>query len=102
MIRALVTRIREYGDPSWSEPMARTVQPIALLDEPKPESLRRVAMHQHTPEEWQEMIEDAEYDYYRLAKQHCLLYRIFWGSIGGIVLAVDECYKYLSAMNREP
>ena len=63
------------------------------------EALRRVAMHQHTPEEWAAMIEQARYDYGQ-ERQHGRLYRIVWGAIGGIVLAVDSWYRYLSAINR--
>ena len=98
MIRALVTRVREYGDPSWSEPMSKMVQPTYSV--PKSDSCRRVAMHQHTTEEWAALIAKAQWDYRRLGKPHCWLYNAILGAWAAIWLAIYNAGEQLTEINR--
>ena len=94
MTRALV--IKTYGD----EQIAGAIVNGIVRDVPQSEAVRRVAMHQHTPEEWAAMVVKAQYDYGQ-GRTHGRLYGAVWGLIGGLVLAVDGWYKYFSAINRE-
>ena len=93
MARAMV--IRTYGD----REIAGAIVDGIVRDVPRPDSLRRVAMHQHTPEEWAAMIEQARYDYGQ-DMEHGRLYNAIWGIIGTVVLAVDGWYEMLAAWNR--
>lgn len=52
MNRALV--IKTYGDKQIAEAIVNGI----VRDVPKSDAVRRVAMHQHTPEEWAQMIAD--------------------------------------------
>lgn len=64
------------------------------------EGLRRVAMYQHSPEEWAEMIEDARVVY---GGQRATPKALQWLVIGYAVMCttIERCYRYLSAWNRE-
>lgn len=64
------------------------------------EGLRRVAMYQHSPEEWAEMIEDARVVY---GGQRATPKALQWLVIGYAVICttIERCYRYLSAWNRE-
>ena len=78
--------------------MAKTVQ--LTYNAPKSESCRRVAMHQHTPEEWAELIAKAQWDYRRLGKQHCWLYNALLGAWAFLWLAIYSTGEQLTEMNR--
>lgn len=93
MTRALV--IKTYGD----KQIAGAIVNGIVRDVPKSDAVRRVAMHQHSPEEWAAMVTKAQYDYGQ-GRTHGRLYGAVWGLIGGLVLAVDGWYKYLSEWNR--
>ena len=64
------------------------------------EAVRRVAMMQHTPEEWAEMIEDARVIYggNRYTPKPLKWLLIVYAMLCS---AVDYTYRYLSAWNRE-
>ena len=64
------------------------------------EGLRRVAMYQHSPEEWAEMIEDARVVY---GGQRATPKALQWLVVGYAVICttIERCYRYLSAWNRE-
>ena len=64
------------------------------------EGLRRVAMYQHSPEEWAEMIEDARVVY---GGQRATPKALQWLVVGYAVICttIERCYGYLSAWNRE-
>ena len=93
MNRALV--IKTYGD---SEIAGAIVNGI-VRKTPRPESLRRVAMHQHTPEEWAAMITKARYDYGqdrthgRLYEAVLVAWAMFWFDLRG-------WYEYFRDINR--
>lgn len=59
--------IRTGGDPEIAGALARGIQMGSprqeALRKQSSEAVRRVAMMQHTPEEWAEMLEDAQYAY---------------------------------------
>lgn len=93
MTRGLV--IKTYGD----NEIAGAIVNGIVRDVPQSDAVRRVAMHQHTPEEWAAMIEQARYDYGQ-DREHGRLYNAIWGIIGTVVLAVDGWYAYMSAWNR--
>ena len=90
MMRALIIK---YGDPKLADAMANAVT------RPASDAVRRVAMHQHTPEEWDEMTLQAQYDYGRNKAP---------GRIRGTILglwallwtAIFAEYARLSAINR--
>ena len=64
------------------------------------EGLRRVAMYQHSPEEWAEMIEDARVIY---GGQRETPKPLQWLVVGYAVICttIERCYRYMSAWNRE-
>ena len=64
------------------------------------EGLRRVAMYQHSPEEWAEMIEDARVVY---GGQRATPKALQWLVVGYAVICttIERCYRYMSAWNRE-
>lgn len=64
------------------------------------EAVRRVAMYQHSPEEWAEMIEDARVVY---GGQRATPKALQWLVVGYAVICttIERCYRYLSAWNRE-
>ena len=94
MIRAMA--IRTYGDPEWSAPMAKAIEPR------KPsEAVRRVAMHQHTPEEWAAMTVAARDSYSKLHRPRGRLYGAILGAWALMWLRIFGWYAYLSAWNRE-
>jgi hypothetical protein len=92
MRRALVI----YGDREIGGAIADGIVPRHTDSE----AVRRVAMHQHTPEEWAAMIERARYEYGQ-ERKHGRLYEIVWGVIGSLVLAVNGWYGFLAEWNRE-
>lgn len=55
--------IRTGGDPEIAGALAAAVSPKPMPA--APDAVRRVAMHQHTPEEWAQMTEDARAFYGR-------------------------------------
>lgn len=64
------------------------------------EAVRRVAMYQHSPEEWAEMIEDARVVY---GGQRATPKALQWLVVGYAVICttIERCYRYMSAWNRE-
>ena len=64
------------------------------------EAARRVAMRQHSPEEWETMIAKARWDYRRVGRRRCAAYHAVMGVIGLACLGVEEAYARLSAWNR--
>ena len=93
MRRALVI----YGDREIGGAIADGIVPRHTDSE----AVRRVAMHQHTPEEWAALIAKARWDYRRVGRRHGWFYEIVWGVIGSIVLAVNGWYGFLAEWNRE-
>ena len=57
--------IRTGGDPEISSALARGIQSGTRMELQRASSdaVRRVAMYQHSPEEWEAMIIQARYDY---------------------------------------
>ena len=57
--------IRTGGDPDIAGALAAGVDQATrrAMSQPVSDTLRRVAMMQHTPEEWEAMIVKARYDY---------------------------------------
>lgn len=95
MNRALVIRVgnREMAD-AIADGMKRADRPQIA------ESVRRLAMQRHTPEEIAAMIVKARYDYGQDAPmgrvRRCVL-----GAWALVWLGIVEWYRYLSAINRE-
>lgn len=57
--------IRTGGDPEIAGALAQGIAQATResLRQQSSDAVRRVAMMQHTPEEWAEMLEDAQYEY---------------------------------------
>ena len=57
--------IKTGGDPEISAALAAGIDQATAssLHRQSSEAVRRVAMMRHTPEEWAEMLEDAQYEY---------------------------------------
>ena len=57
--------IRTGGDPEIAGALAQGIAQATResLRQQSSDAVRRVAMMQHTPEEWAEMIEEAQYEY---------------------------------------
>ena len=95
MNRALVIKVgnREMAD-AIADGMKRADRPNTA------ESVRRLAMRQHSPEEWETMIVQARYDYGQDAPvgrvRRCVL-----GTWALVWLGIVGWYRYLSAINRE-
>lgn len=89
-MRALIIK---YGDPKLADAMANAVT------RPTSDAVRRVAMHQHTPEEWDEMTLQAQYDYGRnkVPGRICGAIMGLWGLLW---MAIFAEYARLSAINR--
>lgn len=64
------------------------------------EAARRVAMRQHSPEEWESMIAKARLDYRRVGRRRSAAYHAVMGVIGLACLGINEAYARLSAWNR--
>lgn len=64
------------------------------------EAARRVAMRQHSPEEWESMIAKARWDYRRVGRRRSAAYHAVMGVIGLACLGIGEAYARLSAWNR--
>ncbi len=96
MTRALV--IKSYGDKAIAGAIADGMTRQAQSH--SSEALRRVAMQQHTPEEWAAMTAKARFDYGQ-DRPHGRVYHAAMGAWGLVWSAIDGWYKYLSAWNRE-
>lgn len=95
MNRALVIKV---GNPEIADAIADGMK---RADRPQTaESMRRLAMQRHTPEEIAAMIVKARYDYGQDAPvgrvRRCVL-----GAWALVWLGIVEWYRYLSAINRE-
>lgn len=90
MSRALIIK---YGDPKLADAMAQAVTPKPV------DAVRRVAMHQHSPEEWAAMAARAEYDY-GYNRAHGRAYKAILGLWALLWLAIYSEYARLSAINR--
>ena len=90
------TVIRTFGDPVLASAIVSgmRIEPIHS------DAARRVAMRQHTPEEWAEMIAKADY-YYGTNKRHGVLYKIVLGLWARFWLGVYGWYDYFKSINRE-
>ena len=93
MKRAIVIKL---GDPDIADAISSGLLPPRGTSE----AVRRVAMHQHTPQEWATMAARAQRDYGQGPPTKPITGAIM-GLIGAIVLAVDGWARYLQAWNRE-
>lgn len=95
MTRALV--IRKYGDPALADAL---VTGVVAGSKKKPcDSVRRVAMHQHTPEEWAQMTEEVREERKRIRADGPVK-RAILSIYGLIVLYVAAAWRYLDEWNR--
>jgi hypothetical protein len=95
MNRALVIKV---GNPEIADAIADGMK---RADRPKTaESVRRLAMRQHSPEEWETMIVQARYDYGQDAPMGRVR-RFLLAAWSLAWLGIVEWYQYLSAINRE-
>ena len=95
---ALGTRAKEALGPRAKEALGPRAK--EALGPRAKEGLRRVAMYQHSPEEWAGMIEDARVVY---GRQRATPKALQWLVVGYAVICttIERCYRYMSAWNRE-
>lgn len=97
MKRALVIRA---GSPDIADAIVGGMGRAHRTSRQTDEALRRVAMRQHTPQEWDAMIAKARYDYGQdapVGRVHAVVLGV-WARLW---MAIDAWYRYLSAWNRE-
>lgn len=89
--------VRLGGDEEIAEALARGAQG-ALQPMPghSSEAVRRVAMMQHTPEEWAALIEDARHDYGRIRPVPCWAQPLLIG-YAMACYGVSLCWRRLMA-----
>ena len=90
MKRALVI----YGDSEIGTAIAN-----GIVRRNESDAVRRVAMHQHTPEEWAQMTEDVrrERELIRPAGKVYGAVLLAWAMLWVVIF---DAYEYLSAINR--
>lgn len=93
MTLALV--IKTYGDNEIAGAIVNGID----RDVPQSEAVRRVAMHQHSPEEWAAMVTKAQYDYGQ-DKPHGRLYEAVLGAWALVWLGVVGWFEYFQRWNR--